>query len=186
MKYSDLYSIEFIDKLNGLNPSADGIDPNEELTENFIDVKQVLGKLGFEIKLNPFMDGSGSIEGTVITVDSSEVPTRQRFTMAHELGHAVEDQRFALRKDDAGNYSAEQRKSEIFANTFASQFLMPRKLVTTIISSIISKNNWDSSCISDQQHQEIIREAASILRVSPQATGFRVNKLRVFVPISED
>ncbi|WP_181064229.1 ImmA/IrrE family metallo-endopeptidase [Pseudoclavibacter sp. AY1F1] len=65
-------------------------------------------------------------------VNASDAPVRQRFTLAHELGHYVQH------KDDAELGFVEERAvlsstgtswPEIWANKFAAELLMPRATV---------------------------------------------------------
>lgn len=66
----------------------------------------------------------------LMIVGTSEVPARQRFTIAHELGHllAEDDQGLHL---DPNLSDAEHKKapSEMRANAFATEFLLPRDVL---------------------------------------------------------
>jgi Zn-dependent peptidase ImmA (M78 family) len=55
------------------------------------------------------------VNDTTIEVPNSDPPTRQRFTVAHELGHAV------LR------HQVPADKLEVEANAFAAELLLPRE-----------------------------------------------------------
>ena len=80
------------------------------------------------VALDEGFDGlaASSDEVKLIVLGTSQVPARQRFTLAHELGHllAGDDQDVHLDKDV---YDRAQAKdpSEMRANSFASAFLMP-------------------------------------------------------------
>lgn len=124
MRLNEIFSDDFIAKLNGLNDGAN-LNP-EESVDGFIDVEKILKELKFKIRFEDSMSGSGRIDGKSIYIDESEGKPRQRFSMAHELGHAMQNNRSANRKDDSDDYDAEERKNEVFANTFAAQFLMPK------------------------------------------------------------
>jgi len=69
------------------------------------------------------LNGVPSIEYNV-----TEAPVRQRFTVAHELGH------FALGHEDAprdgGNFQSSVDPRERQANRFAAELIMPASLVT--------------------------------------------------------
>jgi Zn-dependent peptidase ImmA (M78 family) len=70
--------------------------------------------------------------GTDIVVNSEHAPVRQRFTVAHELGHYValtsDPERasmpFIHRRDTLSACGTDSE--EIFANQFAAELLMPR------------------------------------------------------------
>jgi Zn-dependent peptidase ImmA (M78 family) len=75
-----------------------------------------------------------------ITVNANDPETRQRFTIAHELGHfmlhrnligdGVDDDR-AYRSTDVGKYhnTLIGKMEETEANQFAASLLMPKKLI---------------------------------------------------------
>ena len=95
----------------GLNPIPDLIDTLESRGLNVITTK-VSGEQKF--------DGlAATILGSPFVVVSSEWPgDRQRFTLAHELGHIVLNGRLAAGLDE-----------EAACNRFAGAFLMPQKKV---------------------------------------------------------
>ncbi len=77
-----------------------------------------------------------SADGAVIGVNAKHPPTRQRFTIAHELGHLLlhdgdavhydKDYRVSLRSEAS---SAGTNIEEIEANFFAASLLMPDKFL---------------------------------------------------------
>ena len=84
------------------------------------------------VALDEGFDGlsASSDDAKLIVLGTSAVPARQRFTLAHELGHllAGDDQGVHLDKDI---YDRAQAKdpSEMRANSFASAFLMPEDVL---------------------------------------------------------
>ena len=64
----------------------------------------------------------------LILVATSEYPTRQRFTIAHELGHllAGDDQGLSVDKD-VMDPERRRHPSETQANAFAAAFLLPEE-----------------------------------------------------------
>jgi Zn-dependent peptidase ImmA (M78 family)/transcriptional regulator with XRE-family HTH domain len=60
----------------------------------------------------------------LIVAATSQTPTRQRFTIAHELGHLLARDDQKLHVDEDVSDSAD-RESEVRANAFAAAFLMP-------------------------------------------------------------
>ncbi|MGH8657517.1 MAG: ImmA/IrrE family metallo-endopeptidase [Gammaproteobacteria bacterium] len=70
------------------------------------------------------MDGSRAI----ITVNTKTYPVRQRFSIAHELGHWITDcgrGGFLCATEDIGPQNAEAQTVEALANSFASQLILP-------------------------------------------------------------
>lgn len=75
------------------------------------------------------------IDGALIAVNADHVETRQRFTIAHELGHHLlgHTERFHLDLSD-GSPAEYNYRLERAANEFAADLLMPRRLVTQAFS----------------------------------------------------
>lgn len=127
-----------------------------------------------EIRLNPLLKNkniAGKIyvedEQVIIEVDPWQTPYRQRFTIAHELGH------FFLNHDINGglnhidtvdDLSDPANDLEIQANYFAVNLLMPKEFIEYILYKLQ---------ISD------IAEMAKKLNVSRSALTYRLEKLRV-------
>ena len=97
-----------------------------------IDLDAIAFHLGVIIKRRR-LDGCearlvGSGDSAIITIDSQSIPTRQRFSIAHELGHWKLDRGrggFLCTKDDIGSRNGSVRDGEAIANSFASQLVLP-------------------------------------------------------------
>ena len=148
-------------------------------------VDRLARSLGLEIQFHPFKNEEGEQlsgilvrEGgkAVLGVNSADHENRQRFTIAHEIGH------FLLHEGDRifvdRSYSVSLRGSlsrlgtdleEIEANTFASMLLIPE--------GFLVKDLRDSTV--DMEDTEAIERLARRYRVSPQAMSFRLaNRLQ--------
>lgn len=108
-----------------------------------VDVHHLTKVMGIRVEKNPFLGCSGQIElttnGPVITVKDTEIGTRQRFTIAHEIGHFALghlNQGHPLFRDEASNF-----KTGVFlpverlANQFAAELLMPERVVSYAITN---------------------------------------------------
>ncbi len=111
-----------------------------------VDVEGLIEELGIKLKKCPLAaDISGMIECSdkkeySITVNDTDSPFRQRFTMAHELGHyilhrsilgeGITDNRM-YRSDADSIYNNKQinPSHETEANKFAASLLMPKPLI---------------------------------------------------------
>ncbi len=87
------------------------------------------------------LSGSAVIENGIpyIYFNSNEHYNRQRFTVAHELGHHVlgHTQDGEYHRDIVGNYSTGIRDDrEIEANQFAAELLMPEEAIRQLVSRI--------------------------------------------------
>lgn len=136
-----------------------------------IDPIYIAQRLGVEVKSESFdVNISGQFqheEGQpVIRYNDKEPLVRQRFTIAHELGH------FALNhpggfRDNFRIYLDESVRKDIFerqANQFASELLMPEGAVMWVVKSSKSNNVYDY---------------ARRFNVSPMAMHFRVKNLGI-------
>lgn len=96
--------------------------------------KKIALNLDMEVRsINPFGE-DGNLSGKfqledgvpVCYYNSTEASVRQRFTIAHEIGHYVLGHGDSLR-DPAANFSASAHNyKETEANNFAAQLLMPK------------------------------------------------------------
>ncbi|MGZ4755370.1 MAG: ImmA/IrrE family metallo-endopeptidase [Acidimicrobiia bacterium] len=105
------------------------------------------------------IDGTFDHEQRVITVDEAAVHSRRRFTILHELGHALGREDAELQDWLFGFAAAGRREEERVANSFASLVLMPDDLVAEHIPS-------DGPCAYDVQQladaSSASREAACV------------------------
>ncbi len=149
-----------------------------------IDIETLASRLGIKVISTSLPGKIGEIifntnNTAMIKIDSFEnsYPPRYRFTLAHELGH------FFLHKEPG--YTYEDTKETIMdrkntywdgkegaANSFASQLLMPTKLIERFGMGIISENN-------NMSIDDFIIRMAQIFNVSKQSMTFRLAKLGV-------
>lgn len=106
--------------------------------------------------------------GCMIYVSETDHYNRQRFTVAHELGHIVlgHTDEGVMKRDDYKNYSIGvwEDLHEIEANQFAAAILIPENALI----NIITKNNIRS-----------INDLAVIFNVSSTAMYWRLKNLGV-------
>jgi Zn-dependent peptidase ImmA (M78 family) len=130
--------------------------------------------------LVPLSSGSAERRWAII-VNSEQAPVRQRFTMAHELGHLLLH-RYSQPHADAGfkvrfrdeNSSLGSIREEIEANQFAAELLMPETLLVKRLVAI--GLDYAVEPMTDQQ-QEKLRKLASDFGVSQQSLSFRIANL---------
>lgn len=143
----------------GLTVAKDGL---------FTVVEQVFGADVVVAPLGSGMDGiaASTPEAKMIVLAPTRVPTRQRFTLAHELCHLLASDDQGLHVDE-DIYSADSRRgdSEMRANAFAAAFLMPRRVIL------------DRACPPFSEHDFCV--LASDLKVSPAALAYRLCDLEM-------
>lgn len=132
-------------------------------------VESVFGADVAVLDLGDGFDGmaTSSTDVKLILLATSRVPARQRFTLAHELGHllAGDDQDIHLDRDV---YDKSQAKdpSEMRANAFASAFLMPEDTLRAAVGS---------TGLNDRSFAVL----ACDLAVTPSALAYRLLQLRL-------
>ncbi len=89
-------------------------------------------ELGVDVAFRPLPDGLdglaiGSGNFRLVLVSSTIFATRQRFTLAHEIGHLLtgDSDQLIVDEDVLGNHNDQERR----ANAFAAAFLMPKRLL---------------------------------------------------------
>jgi Zn-dependent peptidase ImmA (M78 family) len=140
-------------------------------------VDDIARKLGLELERHTFAkeEFSGILvrDGgrAVVGINATDHPNRQRFTVAHEIGH------FLLHEGDRifidRNYNVSLRSSassqgtdleEIEANTFASYLLIPEDLLS---------RDAEAENI-DMENEAAIKRLAKKYHVSTQAMTYRL------------
>jgi Zn-dependent peptidase ImmA (M78 family) len=149
-----------------------------EIDEVPVPVVEIALALGADVQIEPLEGGLSGVlyrEGdrTVLGVNGEHAEVRQRFTIAHELGHyhLHQDTLFVdglLRRDDASSLALDPQ--EIEANAFAAELLMPRDLLLPEISQRLPKSG-----VADPAR--LIRQLAKTFEVSEQAMEIRLANL---------
>ncbi len=126
-------------------------------------------KLGLKIDLSNDMDtksGCLDAEHRIIHVNATDSEERQRFTIAHELGHFCLGHGSSLRDTTKANWYAVNPEHEKEANQFAADLLMP----AIAIKAMVERKNVKDPVI--------LREAFG---VSSQALYYRLKNLGYFL-----
>lgn len=160
------------------------IDPNQ--VAEFLKIKVEEGDLGDDI--------SGLLakkDKEVIIGVNTHHPNRQRFTIAHEIGHFVlgherngmfideHKQHFSLfyRNEQSSEGTNQQ---EIEANAFAAALLMPEPFVKDEIQKLLNQGEkFDLSDLS-MDNIEFISRLADEFKVSQMAMTYRIGNLNLF------
>jgi len=103
-----------------------------------------------------------------IFANGRHAPVRQRFTLAHELGHHVMNHRTVV---DTGKVMDDQKDPrEVMANSFAAEFLAPVQAVS----------NWMEARNNPQIDTELVTRIAAYFGISAQAASYRLDRARYF------
>ena len=150
-----------------------------DLTRPPVPVDVLAGQLGALVRYSPF---EGEISGVVVRhddqiiigVNSLHHPNRQRFTIAHEIGHMLlhrgeavhVDRTFRINlRNDISSQAVDPK--EIAANRFAAELLMPEHMLVVDLKGQVI----------DFENEEDLRRLAAKYRVSLQALTFRLANL---------
>lgn len=119
-----------------------------------VPVERIAKSLGVSVRFAPLEDdlsGMAFIKGAakVVAVNALHHPNRQRFTVAHELGHhvlhaerlasGVHVDRVIMRRDQLSSEGSDD--FEIQANVFASELLMPLHLIVPELGPVLDLND---------------------------------------------
>ncbi|MFM0569128.1 ImmA/IrrE family metallo-endopeptidase [Paraburkholderia caledonica] len=136
-----------------------------------VDPEKIARSMGVQVLREFGMDGcSGQVQfengWPVIRYDITEAPVRQRFTIAHEIGHIALGHlngATTLFRDPPSNFSTGAGKpDETAANAFAADLLMPERVLRYVIH--------------DRGVQDIAR-LANLFAVSQVAMRYRLMNL---------
>lgn len=144
-----------------------------------ITVERIAKDLEIRVRFEPF---EGNLSGCIVRqadhvtigINSFHHKNRQRFTLAHEIGHfflhkgeeVIVDRAFKVNLRNSEAAKAE-RPEEIEANYFAAELLMPTRF---LLGDLEGKE-------IDIESDEHIRELSSLYEVSRQALSYRLTNL---------
>jgi Zn-dependent peptidase ImmA (M78 family) len=151
-----------------------------------VPVEEIARDLGARVSFEHFaQDISGILyrdgANAVIGVQATHPKTRQRFTIAHEIGHLrlhkgrpmfVDRSVRIDRRDD--NAALGIDPEEIEANSFAAALLMPGEMIFAAVRSSTHQRGPGDD--------EVIRRLAKRFDVSVQAMEYRLANLGLVVP----
>lgn len=161
------------------------------VTEPPVPVEEIAARLGIECFAETMSPDTSSVlvrqpDGhRVIAVNSTHHRLRKRFSMAHELGHALlhfpESPRASYAVVDRplevmfrdGVASEGSNRVEIDANTFAAALLMPRAALEARFREQLQRGI---------RRTEVTKILAGIFDVSTQAMGYRLVNLGLADP----
>jgi len=155
------------------------------ISELPIPVERIAATLGAQITYEAF---DGEVSGmlyredarSIIGVNSKHASTRQRFTVAHEIGHMVMHKGkpvFIDRLVRVNWRDGTSDKEEAEANAFAAELLMPRTFLGQEIERVLTRSRQITP-------KQLIDELAKTFRVSQEAMSYRLANLGVLGPYS--
>ena len=133
-----------------------------ELVEDIFGADVAVAELGVGF------DGLAASSDTakLIVLATSQIPGRQRFTLAHELGHLLAGDHGVHLDKDIFDRAQQKDPSEMRANAFAATFLMPE----TILRERVGRSGLTEAGFA---------QLACDLLVSPATLAYRLLTLRL-------
>lgn len=195
--YGDIYDEEFLEKFGEHREDVE----KAELEKKFVvDVKKIAKLCKIEI-IEEELDVSGSCElfhsaahdksseystneeTRVIRINMYEPLVRQRFTIAHEIGHILLGHDGISYRDP--NYQKYndfiKRMNEVNANSFAAELLMPENLLRKALENTMFELNYDSDQkFSDSDIDYLAENTAKKMLVSVESFKYRLKNLNIF------
>ncbi|MBD3317670.1 MAG: ImmA/IrrE family metallo-endopeptidase [Chitinivibrionales bacterium] len=146
-----------------------------------VNIEEIADKLNADVAKADLPDEtSGVLEKvhdgrSMIIVNKSHAPVRQRFTIAHELGHLVFSDRSGLYVDKEiffrnGRSQDAVDEAEIVANTFAAELLMPTPFIKKALNKFIRNGRIDVA-------EDVIGKMALEFDVSSIAMSIKLQNL---------
>jgi Zn-dependent peptidase ImmA (M78 family) len=163
---------------------ANSILNSLKIKEPPVPIDEIAEKKGAKLLFEPF-DGNDEISGflyrkdgtTIIGINSSHHQNRQRFSIAHELGHLMlnQDKELFVAKAVKINFrdklsSMAVDEDEVAANSFAADILMPHDFIKNEIIKILDKREKITK-------EVLIDKLARKFHVSMQAMEYRLINL---------
>lgn len=148
-----------------------------------VNVKRIAEALGAEVqekptddKLSGFLFRDPAARRAIIGVNSLHPASRQRFTIAHEIGHLLLHKGEPIHVDrlDTG-YTIDQRNSdsskgdyevEIEANLFAAELLMPKKFIDVDLAKHKELDLFDDTVLQDLAKKYLVSVQALTYRLA--------------------
>lgn len=140
-----------------------------------IPIEKILKKYNITLRYSIFEDKVSGLlykknDKDIISVNSLHPSVRQRFTIAHELGHFFLEHQAELFIDKGNLYRDNRSKEgniqwEKDANKFAAELLMPENFIRELIEN------------EDLEDAADLENLASIIDVSSQALTYRLANL---------
>jgi Zn-dependent peptidase ImmA (M78 family) len=158
------------------------------LTKAPIDVEYVAEKIGAVVARNHFEGSESGFalrdgQRRIIGINTRTSRKRQRFTIAHEIGHLelhegtplIVDHNIRIdRRDEVSSIGTDLQ--EIEANAFGAALLMPYELIVDHVNRFVS---WTEESNPDFSRDQLIAQLARDFDVSTEAMGFRLINLGV-------
>lgn len=161
-----------------IEKSAERLLEDLNVKDISIPVEDIAGRLGMKISRAPSKQFSGLLirkDGkALVGINSGEAPVRQRFTIAHEIGHFLLHPQKDTFVDYRGHKQETRTPKEREADMFAAALLMPRHKIARDFKNFVK---------GGLEIDEIKLILADRYEVSEDAMGYRLINLGLYLAI---
>ncbi|VDG17552.1 hypothetical protein [Lactobacillus plantarum] [Lactiplantibacillus mudanjiangensis] len=184
MIFKEIYPPRFIQQFNDAAPAFEKLKTLDGTP--YIPLDEVARVLDITIQYKQLADdnnGEFEHDTRTLSINEKDPKTRKRFTIAHEIGHAVLNHPgISLRSTSLTAYDSIVKKSnEMAANGFAADLLMPRALMVSLTQNIITSQRLNADSLGADDVQNISIQLADELGVSRESMSYRIKNVRLFV-----
>lgn len=195
--YGDIYDEEFLKKFGEYRKDVEKTDlgnkysVNVEKIADLCEIRVIFEELDVsgscELNHSAAKDESSeystNTEKREIRINKYEPLVRQRFTIAHEIGHILLGHEGISYRDT--NYQQYndfiKRMNEVNANSFAAELLMPEILLRKALEKTMFELNYDTTQnFSDSDIDYLAENTAKKMMVSLEAFKYRLKNLNIF------
>lgn len=195
--YGQIYDEEFLEKFGDYRKNVE----EEKLEKEFeVDVKKIANLCEIKIKRDRLnLSGScvnlhssvkdetsefkSDLNLRIIWVNKLEPEYRQRFTIAHEIGHILLGHEGISHRDTSYTVYKDliERMNEVSANAFAAELLMPERLLRKALVSTMKDLDYDTDGkFSESDIDYIAANTANKMNVSLESFKYRLKNLNIF------
>lgn len=195
--YGDIYDEEFLEKFGKYRKDV----ANTKLEKEFeVDVNKIAELCEIVVSYKK-LDVSGTcmnfhssaneerseyntdLDIRTIYVNILDPEVRQRFTIAHEIGHILlGHEGISYRDPNNEQYNdLVKRMNEVSANGFAAELLMPERLLRKALEKTMFELNYDTTQkFSDNDIDYLAENTAKKMTVSVESLKYRLKNLNIF------
>lgn len=195
--YGQIYDEEFLEKFGDYRKDVEQTEldnkysVNVEKIADLCEIKVIFEELDVSGSCMNFhslandesSEYSTNEETREIRINKYEPLVRQRFTIAHEIGHILLGHEGISYRDP--NYQKYndfiKRMNEVNANSFAAELLMPEKLLRKALEDTMHELNYDTKQkFSDSDIDYLAENTAKKMIVSLESFKYRLKNLNIF------
>lgn len=195
--YGDIYDEEFLKKFGDYRKYVEKAEldnkysVNVEKIADLCEIKVIFEELDVSGSCMNFhslandesSEYSTNEETREIRINKYEPLVRQRFTIAHEIGHILLSHEGISYRDTSYTIYKDliERMNEVTANSFAAELLMPEKLLRIALEATMEELNYDpKQKFSESDVDYLAINTAIKMNVSKESMDYRLENLNIF------